>query len=56
MVVETITDFDSDSTIITFSILNLQAEQEEFRAKFQLARPEAVSFEKWTLMERIYNL
>ena len=43
MVVETITDFDSDSTIITFSILNLQAEQEGFMAKFQLTGPVATS-------------
>ncbi|HEY5592993.1 MAG TPA: L-rhamnose mutarotase [Paludibacter sp.] len=56
MIVETSQDFDWDSSFAKLATLNRQAEWEEFMAKFQLTKPGTTSSEKWTLMERIFNL
>jgi len=56
MIVETAFDFDWDASFAKLATLNLQAEWEEFMAKFQLTKPGATSSEKWTIMERIFKL
>lgn len=56
MIVETPLDFEWDLAFTKLTKLNRQAEWEEFMSKFQLAKPGASSSEKWTLMERIFNL
>jgi L-rhamnose mutarotase len=56
MIVETPLDFEWDLAFAKLATLNLQAEWEEFMAKFQLTKPGATSSEKWTLMEQIFKL
>jgi L-rhamnose mutarotase len=56
MIVEVPADFDWDAAFARLATLSRQAEWEAFVAKFQSARPDATSDEKWQLMERIYAL
>ena len=56
MIVETPIDFDWDIAFGKLSSLEKQAEWEAFVSKFQAVAMGKSSAEKWTLMERIFNL
>lgn len=56
MIVETTDDFDWLKDNQRLSTLPRQAEWEAYVARFQQTVPNAISCEKWKLMERIFKL
>lgn len=56
MIVETPTDFDWQAAMARLATLPRQAEWEALTARFQQASADAVSAEKWQLMQRIFHL
>ena len=56
MIVETPLDFDWDTAMEHLAGLPRQAEWEEFVSQFQGCSPEETSNQKWTMMERMFNL
>ncbi len=56
MVVDTPVDFDWDTSMAKLAILPRQAEWEELVGKFQKCSVNAMSDEKWQMMERMFYL
>lgn len=56
MIVETPLDFDWDLAFGKLAKMERQQEWETFVSRFQQTDPDSSSSEKWTLMERIFNL
>ncbi len=56
MIVDTVDDFDWIKDNARLATLPRQKEWEAYMAKFQEADPNAASNEKWTLMDKIFQL
>lgn len=56
MVVDTPVDFDWDTSMAKLAILPRQAEWEELVGKFQKCSVNAMSDDKWQMMERMFYL
>lgn len=56
MIIETVPEFDWQKDMEVLAELPRQKEWEAFVSKFQMTSPDAVSADKWKLMERIFKL
>lgn len=56
MIMDTVVDFDHDTSMAELATKPRQSEWEAYVSRFQLTSAEATADEKWQLMERIYKI